>query len=257
MLRRLLAVCALVCFPFSAAWADGGDLVQTRRISCTGRGLRRVPHGAGRGALFRRARIDTPYGPIYSPNLTPDKETGIGAWSDDEFYRAMHEGLGKNGEYLYPVFPFPWYTKVTRDDALAIKAYLFTLKPVHAPDKPNGVLVSLQREDGACGVAAGVLPHRRAQGAGAGRKLGRGAYLVEGLGHCGECHNRSGARGASNWSGKYEGGAIQGWYAPNLTSDPKQGIGGWSEDDLVTFLKTGAAPGQGRRPRPDAGDHLR
>ncbi len=137
MRRRLLIVCALVSMA-SAARADDADLVKRGEylaragdcIAChTPPGA--PPYSGGR-------KIDTPYGPIYSPNLTPDKETGIGAWSDDDFYRAMHEGLGKNGEYLYPVFPFPWYTNVTRDDALAIKAYLSTLKPVHSPDKPNG-----------------------------------------------------------------------------------------------------------------------
>jgi mono/diheme cytochrome c family protein len=71
--------------------------------------------------------METPFGSISTPNLTPDKTTGIGDWTDDEFYRALHEGIGRHGEYLYPVFPFPWYTNVTRDDVLAIKAYLFSL----------------------------------------------------------------------------------------------------------------------------------
>ena len=80
--------------------------------------------------------METPFGTISTPNITPDKATGIGDWSDDDFYRAMHEGIGHKGEYLYPVFPFPWYTKVTREDVLAIKAYLFSLEPVNSPRKP-------------------------------------------------------------------------------------------------------------------------
>jgi mono/diheme cytochrome c family protein len=83
--------------------------------------------------------METPFGQISTPNLTPDKLTGIGEWSDEEFSRAMHEGIGKHGEYLYPVFPFPWYTKVTRDDVLTIRAYLFSLPPENAPRKPYGL----------------------------------------------------------------------------------------------------------------------
>ena len=90
-------------------------------------------HSAPGGEKFAGGLyMDTPVGKISTPNLTPDKETGIGGWSDDQFYRAMHEGIDNEDAYLYPVFPFPWYTKVTKDDALAIKAYLFSLKPVHA-----------------------------------------------------------------------------------------------------------------------------
>ena len=90
-------------------------------------------HTATGGAPLAGGRaLDTPFGPLASPNITPDRETDIGAWSDDDFYRLMHDGIGKEGEYIYPVMPFPWYTIVTRDDVLAIKAYLFSVPPVHA-----------------------------------------------------------------------------------------------------------------------------
>jgi mono/diheme cytochrome c family protein len=81
--------------------------------------------------------MPTPFGPISTANITPDKETGIGTWTDDQFYRLFHNGIGQHGEYIYPVMPYPWYTKVTRDDVLAIKAYLFSLAPVHHPRPPN------------------------------------------------------------------------------------------------------------------------
>ena len=190
------------------------------------------------------AALETPYGPIYPPNLTPDKATGIGAWSDDDFYRALHEGVGRDGEYLYPAFPFPWYTNVTREDALAIKAYLFSLKPVNAPPKPNGLRFPFDIREALAGWRALFFMAATPKPPGD-DKLARGQYLVTGLGHCGECHNHDATFGASEASGKYEGGAISGWYAPNITSDGRQGVGQWSEDEIATYLKTGAAPGHG------------
>ena len=189
--------------------------------------------------------MDTPFGKISTPNLTPDKETGIGTWSDDDFYRAVHEGLGHSGSYLYPVFPFPWYTKVTRDDVLAIKAYLFSLPPEHAPRKPLqfafpfSIRAALLTWRTAFFKAGTFQPDPQAS-----EVVNRGAYLVEGLGHCGECHNKVNLLGASDWSGKLEGGQINGWYAPNITSDGQQGVGSWSQDEIATYLKTGNARGK-------------
>ena len=185
----------------------------------------------------------TPVGKISTPNLTPDKETGIGNWTDDQFYRALHEGIDERGKYLYPVLPFPWYTKVTKEDALAIKAYLFSLKPVHAPRKEIKIGFPFNIREGLLTwrtlffKSGEFKPDPQASA-----EMNRGAYLVEGLGHCGECHNKSKLLGASNWSGKLEGGQIEGWYAPNITSDGKDGVGQWSKDAIVTYLKTGAGP---------------
>jgi mono/diheme cytochrome c family protein len=190
--------------------------------------------------------MPTPVGSISVPNITADKKTGIGDWTDDQFYRALHEGIGKSGEYLYPVFPFPWYTQVTRDDAIALKAYLFSLPPVDAPRKPLKIGFPFNiREALLTWRTAFFKPHDFQPDPKLNPSQQRGQYLVEGLGHCGECHNARNVLGASRWSGKLEGGVIEGWYAPSLTSDSKQGIGGWSEDDLAKFLKTGAAPGRG------------
>ena len=189
--------------------------------------------------------MPTPFGAISTPNLTPDKTTGIGDWSDDEFYRAMHEGIGRHGEYLYPVFPFPWFTQVSREDALAIKAYLFSLPAENAPRQPLklafpfSIRESLLAWRTAFFKAGTFAPDPQRSDA-----VNRGAYLVEGLGHCGECHNRDAVFGASDWSGRLKGGQIDGWYAPSLT-DGRDGLGTWSEDQLVAFLKTGAAPGKG------------
>jgi mono/diheme cytochrome c family protein len=186
--------------------------------------------------------MPTPFGKISTPNITPDKATGIGDWSDDDFYRAMHEGIGHHGEYLYPVFPYPWFTNVTRDDVLAIKAYLFSLAPEHAPRQPLGLAFPFDiRESLLAWRTAFFKPAAPDRGA----TMSRGEYLVGGLGHCGECHNRHALFGASDWSGKLEGGEIEGWYAPQLTSGGADSIKSWSGDQLVTFLKSGAAPGKG------------
>ena len=92
------------------------------------------------GTSFAGGRgISTPFGTLYSPNITPDPDSGIGGWTDDQFYAALHDGIGHSVGYLYPVMPFPWYTRMTREDVVAIKAYLFSLRPVFAPAVPNGL----------------------------------------------------------------------------------------------------------------------
>lgn len=190
--------------------------------------------------------MPTPFGDISTPNITPDKATGIGNWSDEQFYKAMHEGIGADGEYLYPVFPFPWFTKVTRDDVLAIKAYLFSLPPQDAPRKPLKLGFPFN-------VRTGLLAWRTAffkpgtfePDPQQSEAFNRGAYLVEGLGHCGECHNGNKLFGASDWAGRLEGGQIEGWYAPSLQAESRDGLGSWTDAQLVTYLKTGAAPGKG------------
>jgi mono/diheme cytochrome c family protein len=187
--------------------------------------------------------MPTPIGELSTPNITPDAATGIGAWSDDDFYRAMHEGIGQHGEYLYPVFPFPWFTKVSRDDVLAIKAYLFSLDPISAPRRPSKLAFPFDiRETLLAWRTAFFKPATFVPNGGSSERVNRGAYLVEGLGHCGECHNHNSTFGASSLSGRLEGGSIEGWYAPNITANGRNGVGSWSEDELVTFLKTGAAP---------------
>ncbi len=188
----------------------------------------------------------TPFGPLSTPNITPDRETGIGAWSDDDFYRVMHEGIGENGEYLYPVMPFPWYTIVTRDDALAIKAYLFSLPPVHRTNGANTLRFPYNiRESLAAWRAAFFKTQDFVADPKQSAAVNRGAYLVNGLAHCGECHNARPVAGTSRWRESLEGGVVQNWYAPNISSDVRSGIGAWSDPDLATFLKTGAAPGKG------------
>ena len=190
--------------------------------------------------------MPTPFGEISTPNITPDKTTGIGDWSDDDFYRAMHEGIGRKKEYLYPVFPFPWFTKIARGDVLAIKAYLFSLPAENAPRQPLKLAFPFSiRESLLAWRSAFFKPATFSADQHNSDQVNRGAYLVEGLGHCGECHNRHAIFGASDWSGKLKGGEIEGWFAPNLTAAGKDSIEAWSNEQIVTFLKSGAAPGKG------------
>jgi mono/diheme cytochrome c family protein len=187
--------------------------------------------------------IETPFGGIASPNITPDKATGIGGWSDDEFYRAMHDGLGRKGEFLYPAFPFTSFTKVTKEDALAIKAYLFSLAPVSAPRQPNTLRFPFNiRQSLLVWRELFFRPGTFEPNAAASSQVNRGAYLVEGLAHCGECHTPRNVLGGAETSQKLAGAEIAGWVAPNVSSDVRQGIGDWTNDQLVSFLKTGAAP---------------
>jgi len=190
--------------------------------------------------------LPTPFGPLSTPNITPDPDTGIGKISDDQFYRVFHEGVGQEGEYLYPAMPFPWYTKVTRDDALAIKAYLLSLKPVHSPRLPNKMGFPFNIRTGLLAwdetfFRAGTFKPDPAKS----EAVNRGAYLVEGLGHCGACHNGNVLFGSGSSARPLQGGPIQQWYAPNLTSDVHEGVGKYSDDQLVTYLKTGQAEGMG------------
>ena len=190
--------------------------------------------------------LKTPFGSIVAPNITPDKETGIGNWTDEEFYRTMHDGIGHKGEYLYPAMPFPWYTTVTRDDVMAIKAYIFAQPPVRQKNPKNALIfpVSLRTSMLAWRAAffkAGEFKPDPAQS----DEVNRGAYLVNGLGHCGECHNGRPVAGTSRFREALQGGMIDNYYAPNISSDPHTGIGAWSNAEIATYLKTGASIDRG------------
>jgi len=201
---------------------------------------------AGQPAFAGGDYIGTPFGSIAPPNITADKQYGIGAWSGEDFYRALHAGLRKNGSYIYPGMPYLWLARVTKDDVAAIKAYLFSLPPAHIADRPNRMVFPFNIREGIGGWNAlyfkeGTFKEDTSKSP----EWNRGAYLVEGLAHCGACHTPKNAAMAPIESERYAGGQIDNWYAPNITSDPKQGIGSWSQADLVTYFKKGAAPEKG------------
>lgn len=184
--------------------------------------------------------IETPFGDIYSPNLTSDRATGIGAWTDDDFYRALHEGVRPTGERLYPAFPYTHFTKVTRRDVLAIRSYLNTLPAVDSPRKEPDVIWPLNyrvfmRGWNAVFFDEGTFepdPQKSDE-------WNRGAYLVEGLGHCGACHTPKNFVGAENTDARLTGSQLQDWFAPKLADDLRDGLGAWNEDDIVEYLSTG------------------
>jgi len=184
--------------------------------------------------------LETPFGTLVSPNITPDLGTGIGAWTDDEFINSLTRGTGRNGLHLYPAMPYTYMTKVTRDDALAIRAYLNTVQPVYNPVKVNQLAFPFDIREGMRAwndlyFKPGTFQPRADKSP----EWNRGAYLAEGLMHCGLCHTPKNAAGGDETSRHLQGYALQGWYAPNITNDDRRGVGGWSIDDIVAYLKTG------------------
>ena len=184
-----------------------------------------------------------PFGTIYSSNVTPDKETGIGTWSDADFLRAFHDGIGKDGQNLYPAFPYTSYTLLTDPDVLAIKAYLFSLKPVHYRPPANDLSFPYNQRYLMRFWNVLFNPGRRFQpNSDRPPEWNRGAYLTEALGHCGECHTPRNLMYAPSSSLKFGGTLIQGWKAYNITPDREWGIGAWSDDQLADYLANGHAP---------------
>jgi mono/diheme cytochrome c family protein len=168
----------------------------------------------------------TPMGTLYSTNITPDRETGIGEWTDEEFAQALQEGKGRHGENLYPAMPYTSYTLITDEDVQLIKDYFFSLPPVRRPDQKDEMIFPFNVREG---LSAWKLIDFKS-----GRfqpddkkdtKWNRGAYLVEALGHCGECHTPRDITMAMKSSERYAGAMLDGWHAFNLTSDKAAGIG--------------------------------
>ncbi|MGC1547111.1 MAG: c-type cytochrome [Rhodanobacter sp.] len=200
-------------------------------------------HTTQGGQRYAGGRVlPTPFGNVPSPNLTPDRETGLGDWNFEDFWRALHSGVGRKGELLYPVFSYTSYTKVNRDDAWAIFAYLQSLRPVQHIAKPLDLDFPYSVRSGlavwrAMYFTEGVYQPNPNQSA----QWNRGAYLVQGLGHCNECHAARDTLGGITTAPSLSGGQIpaQNWYAPDLSMQANGGLQGWSEQDIVDLLKTG------------------
>ncbi len=188
--------------------------------------------------------IPTPFGTIYAPNITPHAETGIGQWTPDDFWQALHNGKSKDGSFLYPAFPYPNYTRVTRADSDAMFAYFRTLEPVNQPNRRHGLrfpynqrlLLGIWR---ALNFRPGVFTPQSGQSA----EWNRGAYLVQGLGHCSACHTSRTSLGGSDIKFDLGGGLIPilNWYAPSLTSGAEAGLGNWDQQHIADLLKTGVS----------------
>ncbi len=200
-------------------------------------------HTEPSGQEFAGGRaMPTPFGNLYVPNITPDEETGIASWTADEFYRMMHTGISRDGTLLYPAMPFASYTKVTRADSDAIYAYLMSVPPVRQKNRPHELRFPFNNRDLLIGWRTlyfneGEYVADPAQSA----EWNRGAYLVQGLGHCAMCHTAINALGGSSESKAFEGGMIpnQNWYAPSLTSNREAGLGNWSIKEISDLLQVG------------------
>jgi Cytochrome c, mono- and diheme variants len=202
-------------------------------------------HTAPNGRQFAGDRpMPTPFGSLFVPNITPDEETGIGQWTSDDFFRMMRTGVSRDGTLLYPAMPFASYTKVTRADSDAIYAYLMSVPPVKQSNRPHELRFPFNNRDLLLGWRTLYFtegeyisdPKQSSQ-------WNRGAYLVQGLGHCAMCHTAINALGGSSESKAFEGGMIpnQNWYAPSLTSNREAGLGNWEIKDIADLLQVGAS----------------
>ncbi|CAH2780408.1 MAG: Putative diheme cytochrome c-553 [uncultured Paraburkholderia sp.] len=200
-------------------------------------------HTAPRGKLFAGGLpMETPFGTLYSPNITPDAQYGIGTWSEEAFFRMMRTGITPEGALLYPAMPIAQYTKVTREDSDAIFAYLKSVESVREANRKHTLRFPYNQRKLLYGWRTLYFregefkpdPTRSVE-------WNRGAYLVEGLGHCTMCHTKINMLGGSSQSEQFAGGLIpvQNWYAPSLTSDKDGGLGDWSIKDIVDLLQAG------------------
>lgn len=201
-------------------------------------------HTARGGAPYAGGRLlATPFGAMYTPNITPDRTHGIGNWSAEDFWRALHHGVSKDGRLLYPAFPYTNYTRMSREDSDALYAYLQTLAPASASNLPHQLRFPYNQQLLLAGWRALYFrPGVYRADAGKSVEWNRGAYLVQGAAHCSACHS------PRNWLGASEGetltGALlpmQGWYAPSLTATQEAGLQHWPQEHIVQLLKTGVS----------------
>jgi mono/diheme cytochrome c family protein len=187
-----------------------------------------------------------PFGTLYSTNITPDKDTGIGNYSDVDFLNAVHRGTRRDGARLYPAMPFTSYTYMSDADALAIKAYLFSLPPVRAVAPKNTLMFPFNQRWAMNFWSALFNPDARFEPeASKSLEWNRGAYLAEALAHCGECHTPRNLAFALDNRKKFAGALTAGWRAFNISSDKATGVGSWSDADLTSYLSIGHAAGHG------------
>jgi mono/diheme cytochrome c family protein len=192
------------------------------------------------GAYAGGRALTSGMGAVVTANITPDPQTGIGTWSADDFYLAMHEGKSRKVGHLYPAFPYPHFTQVTREDSDALYAFLRAQAPVvndpkrnqlHFPTNIRGIMATWN----GLYFHKGTYQPDPARGA----EWNRGAYIVQALAHCGACHSPKNALQAEVAARAFQGGDVEGWFAPNLTPEARTGLGRWSKQDIVDFLKTG------------------
>lgn len=241
--RTVLALAALtlVTASLSAAYAQPEyDQIERGRYIAT-LGDCTACHTADASKPFAGGiKLETPFGALVGANITPDRETGIGNWSFDDFQRAMSEGIGHNGKRLYGAMPFTAYTKVSRQDNQDLWAYLQTLQPVHQQIESNQLPFPFNVRTSLIvwnwmNFDRGEFKPDNKQSA----EWNRGAYLVQGLGHCGTCHTPKNILGGDKGDQFISGAVVENWWAPNLTADEHTGIGKWTQQDIVDYLRSG------------------
>lgn len=184
--------------------------------------------------------IESPFGTMYGANITPDPATGIGTWSEKDFEGALRRGVGKGGKYLYPAMPYIEFTKISDADIHALYAYFRTVKPVKEKTKPADMKFPFGVRSGIAAWQAVYFKQGRYMDDGSqNAQWNRGAYLVQGLGHCDACHTPTNLAMAPKEGKALQGNIVDHWFAPNISGDQYSGIKDWSEADLVTYLKTG------------------
>lgn len=237
-MMRLLAILAL--FLFLAAPACAEDAVaRGRYLAILGdcRGCHTAPH---QSAFSGGLPFTAPFGTLYSTNITPDRETGIGTWSQDDFYRALHQGIAPGGRHLYPAFPYPYFARLNRQQSDDLFAYLKTLKPVRRLPTPNALLFPFNIRAVMTvwnWLFLDSTPYRPDPGQSA--AWNRGRFIVEGPGHCAACHTPKNPLYGDRKDQALAGGLAQNWFAANLTGNAQEGLGGWRHDEVVRYLATG------------------
>ncbi len=245
MMRRFLMRAGLA---LAAAWtapaiaATGAEQISQGKYLVQAGDCVACHTDPGAAAMAGGRAMPTPFGTLYSSNITPDPETGIGKWTADDFYNMLHTGRSPDGGLLYPAMPFAEYTKVTRADSDTMFAYLKSVPAVHRTNTENDLRFPYNNRQLILGwrtlfFSEGEYRPDPKQTA----EWNRGAYLVQGLGHCTMCHTAINALGGNSQSQEFEGGLIpmQNWYAPSLVSNKEAGLGDWSIEDIADLLRGG------------------
>jgi mono/diheme cytochrome c family protein len=243
-MKKVVALCVLAVLGGSDAYAAGDDqayaqIERGKYLATAGDCTACHTRDASKPFAGGKA-IVTPFGTLLSSNITPDRDTGIGAWSDEDFVSALQKGVRHDGTHLFPGMPYPYYTKVARADILAIRAWLNTLSPVRNSVVSDQLPFPFDVRTAMIGWNKLFFKEGELKPvAGKSAEWNRGAYLVEGLGHCAACHTPKNPLGGDETGEALQGGVIQNWFAPDLDADTRAGLGSWSADDIVRYLKTG------------------
>jgi mono/diheme cytochrome c family protein len=244
-MRYMLLACALLVFGAAAVRAQNPDkqsfeVIEHGHYMATAADCAACHTAKGGLPFAGGGALETPFGTLLAPNITPDLATGIGGWTDDQFVDAVRNGVGHGGIHLYPAMPYAYYTKMTRQDVIAIRAYLDTLQPVYNEVNANQLPFPFNQRETMIGWnELYFTPGEFKPDPGKSAEWNRGAYIVEGAEHCGLCHTPKNAMGGDENGQAMQGSVLQNWYAPNITGNRRIGVGDWTVEDITLYLKTG------------------